>query len=109
MIACDIDPLSIEVAGRNFKAAGLEIELFEGSVQQIDPDIADIAIGNLSPEWLALLAPEWPRITKPGGTILLSGLESQDVARVRQRLEAAGLTIHEIREENQWRAIIALP
>jgi ribosomal protein L11 methyltransferase len=109
VIACDIDPLSIEVAGRNFKAAGLEIELFEGSVQQIDPDIADIAIGNLSPEWLALLAPEWPRITKPGGTILLSGLESQDVARVRQRLEAAGLTIHEIREENQWRAIIALP
>jgi ribosomal protein L11 methyltransferase len=107
VIACDIDPLSIDVATRNFQAAGLEIELFEGSIQQIETHIADIAIGNLSPEWLALLAPEWPRITKPDGTILLSGLEAHDVDRVRQRLETAGLTIIEIREENQWRAILA--
>jgi len=107
VIACDIDPLSIDVAGRNFQAAGLEIELFEGSIQRIESHVADIAIGNLSPEWLALLAKEWPRITKPGGTVLLSGLEAHDVERVRERLEAAGLKITEIRDENQWRAILA--
>ena len=107
VIACDIDPLSVEVASRNFKAANLEIELFEGSIQTIQSQVADLAIGNLSPEWLALLAPEWPRITKPGGTILLSGLESHDVDRVRLRLEAAGLTHIVTREENQWRALVA--
>ena len=108
VIACDIDPLSVEVAGTNFKNAQLAIELFEGSIQQVESHVADLAIGNLSPEWLALLAPEWPRITKPGGTVLLSGLEAHDVDRVRDRLQAAGLTVSTIREENQWRAIIAL-
>jgi ribosomal protein L11 methyltransferase len=106
VIACDLDPLAIDVAGRNFAAAHLDIELFEGSIQKIESHIADVAIGNLSPEWLALLAAEWPRIIKRGGVILLSGLEAQDVERVRERLEAAGVVITAIQEENQWRAIL---
>jgi ribosomal protein L11 methyltransferase len=106
LIACDIDPLAIDVARENFATAGLEIELFEGSVQKVESGIADLAIGNLSPAWLALLAPDFARIIKPDGTILLSGLEASDVERVQERLEAAGLKIVETREENQWRALI---
>ena len=106
VIACDIDPLSIDVARENFTAAGLDIELFEGSVQQAESGIANLAIGNLSPAWLALLAPEFARVIKLDGRILLSGLEAPDVARVQERLEAAGLQIIETREENQWRAIL---
>ena len=106
VIACDIDPLSIGVASENFAYAGLDIELFEGSIQTIDSDVADLAIGNISPEWLALLAPDWKRILKPTGVLLLSGLEEHDLARVRDRLEKAGLIIHEIHEGNQWRALI---
>ncbi len=107
VIACDIDPLAIDVARENFNAAGLDIELFEGSVQQVEAGLADVAIGNLSPAWLALLAPEFARIIKPDGKILLSGLEASDVDRVQEHLEGAGLKIVETREENQWRALIA--
>jgi ribosomal protein L11 methyltransferase len=106
LIACDIDPLAIDVARENFATAGLEIELFEGSVQKVESGITELAIGNLSPAWLALLAPDFARIIKPDGTILLSGLEASDVERVQERLEAAGLKIVETREENQWRALI---
>jgi ribosomal protein L11 methyltransferase len=106
VIACDIDPLAIDVARENFATAGLEVDLFEGSVQQVEAGLADLAIGNLSPAWLALLAPDFARIIKPDGTILLSGLEASDVERVQERLEAAGLKIVETREENQWRALI---
>ncbi len=106
VIACDIDPLSVQVACDNFQFAGLAIELFEGSIQQVASGVADLAVGNISPEWLALLAPDWARILKPDGTLLLSGLESQDVTRVREHLEKAGLETIEMREENQWRALI---
>ncbi len=106
VIACDIDPLSIGVARENFASARVEIELFEGSIQGIDSSVADLAIGNISPEWLALLAPDWRRILKPDGVLLLSGLEAHDLPRVRERLEKAGLAIQEVREENQWRALI---
>ena len=106
VIACDIDPLAIGVARDNFTHARLDIELFEGSIQKIATGVADLAIGNISPEWLALLAPDWARILKPDGALLLSGLESHDVARVRGRLEGAGLQVDRIREQNQWRALI---
>lgn len=106
VIACDIDPLAVDVARENFAEAGVEIELFEGSIQRVDSGVADLAIGNLSPEWLAILAPEFQRILKRDGAILLSGLEAHDVPRVRQYLEKAGLRIEETREENQWRALL---
>jgi ribosomal protein L11 methyltransferase len=106
VVACDIDPLSIDVARANFEYAGLDIELFEGSIQKIESGFADLAIGNISPEWLALLAPDWLRILKPRGTLLLSGLEAHDVARVRTKLENVGLQVREMREENQWRCLV---
>ncbi len=106
VIACDIDPLAIGVAHQNFEHAGLEIELFEGSIQKIASGVADLAIGNISPEWLALLAPDWVRILRPNGTLLLSGLEAQDMERVQNKLEAAGLEVSETRAESQWRCLI---
>lgn len=106
VIACDIDPLSIDVARENFAHAGLEIELFEGSIQAIETGVADLAIGNISPEWLALLAPDWKRILKLDGVLLLSGLEAHDLPRVQDRLAKAGMAISEVREENQWRGLI---
>lgn len=106
VVACDIDPLSIEVAGRNFAEAGVQVELFEGSVQQIPDGTADLTIANISPEWLVLLAADWVRVTRDNGTLLLSGLEEHDFQRVRERVEAAGAFLREVRKENQWRALI---
>ena len=106
VLACDIDPLAIDVARENFASANVEIELFEGSIQRVDRGVADLAIGNLSPEWLAILAPEFARITKSGGTILVSGLEAHDLPHVTNRISKAGLQIDQVLEENQWRALI---
>ncbi len=107
LIACDIDPLAVAVAAENLRYAGVDAEIFEGSIQNIPSGVADLAIGNISPEWLVLLAAQWVRITKPGALVLLSGLEAGDVSRVCARLQDAGLEIVEVRRENEWRAIIA--
>jgi ribosomal protein L11 methylase PrmA len=99
----------VDVAGANFHHAGLDIELFEGSIDGVEPGIADVAVGNISPEWIASLAREWVRVIKPRGTVLLSGIEANDVARVEERLKSAGLGLQDIRAENEWRALVLTP
>jgi ribosomal protein L11 methyltransferase len=109
VIACDIDPTAVEVARENFSIAGLDIEVFEGSAQHVDSALADVLIGNISPEWLAMLAKDFARIVKPGGKVLLSGIEATDLARLLPKLEAAGLGVERTDEENQWRALTLAP
>lgn len=72
VIACDIDPLAVEVAAE----AGVEV--FVGSAPAIAPGIADIVVANISPECLREMAAEWPRLMKAGGIAILSGIEAHD-------------------------------
>ena len=105
VLACDIDPTAVEVARENFARAGIRVELFEGSAPNIDAGVADLVIGNLSPEWLEMLGADLARIAKPGGVVLLSGIEAHDLERLLPKLSAEGLAIQKIDEENQWRAL----
>ena len=105
VIACDIDPTAVEVARQNFARAGLDIDVFEGSATNLENDSADLLVVNISPEWLEMLAADLRRIVKPRGTVLLSGIEAHDLARLQPKLEAVGLSVESIANENQWRAL----
>jgi ribosomal protein L11 methyltransferase len=72
VIACDIDPLAVEVAA----AAGLNV--FIGSAESLASARADIVVANISPETLREMAGEFPRLLKPGGHAILSGVEAHD-------------------------------
>jgi ribosomal protein L11 methyltransferase len=72
VIACDIDPLAVEVAA----VAGLNV--FIGSVHSLPSGQADLVVANISPEALRDLAAEFPRLLKPGGHAILSGVEAHD-------------------------------
>jgi ribosomal protein L11 methyltransferase len=91
VIACDIDPLAVQVAA----AAGLNA--FIGSAPAIASGEADLLVANISPEALRELADEFPRLLKPGGYSILSGVEAHDQ-----------LPFHviETRAEAEWRAYL---
>jgi ribosomal protein L11 methyltransferase len=72
VIACDIDPLAVEVAA----AAGLNA--FIGSAQALASGRADLLVANISPEALRELADEFPRLLKSGAHAILSGVEVHD-------------------------------
>jgi ribosomal protein L11 methyltransferase len=91
VIGCDIDPLAIEVAA----ATGLD--MFIGSAPAIASRSADLLVANISPETLRELAQEFPRILKPGGHAILSGVEEND--------ELPFTTI-DTRAEAEWRAYL---
>jgi ribosomal protein L11 methyltransferase len=79
VIACDNDPLAIEVARTNLRTA----LLFAGSADAIEANTADLLVANINPEALAAMAPELARVLRPNGTALLSGLEGDDATEIR--------------------------
>jgi ribosomal protein L11 methyltransferase len=88
VFACDTDPDAVAIAG----------EGFVGSADAVSSASADLVLANISPEAIVLLAPELVRVLRPGGTLLASGFEKNEVERVRAVLPPAA----EVRHKNNW-------
>ena len=99
--ACDTDPVAVEVARHNVRAA----RLFIGSAGAVRRHMADLVVANISPEAIAALAPDLLAALRPGGVALLSGFETREVDRVRASLGAA--RILGIHHKNTWALIEA--
>jgi ribosomal protein L11 methyltransferase len=93
VIACDVDPLAVEVARAN------GVDVFLGSADAVRDAGADLVIANISPEWLIALKDEWMRMLKPGGHAILSGVELSD------ELPFAPV---ETRVEGNWKALVLM-
>lgn len=92
-------------AGENFARAGVDVALSQGSAELYPDSFADLIAANISPAWIADLAPEWVRILKKGAIAILSGFEAGDVMRVSTALEAAGARILGEYGEREWRML----
>ena len=66
--ACDIDPHALAVASRISN-----IELFAGSADAVRDGVADLVLANISARVVDALAGHLHRVTKPRGTVLISG------------------------------------
>ena len=62
----------------------------------------DAIAANISPEAIALLAPELMRCLRPGGVALVSGFERHETAAVRAALERCGGAVREARYKGSW-------
>jgi len=87
-IACDIDPIAVEIAG----------EGFIGSVDAVRSQSADLVLANISPEAITQLAPDLLRVRRTGGVLLASGFELNEVAQVTAALDGA----REVRTKGNW-------
>ena len=89
--ACDIDHSASEIAAQH------GIPAFTGSAEAVQTGLADLLVANISPEAITAMQPEVPRILKPGGIAILSGLELHDI------VPFAPLETH---TEGNWKAIV---
>jgi len=92
VVACDIDPVAVEIAGIGFV----------GSVDAVATGAADLVIANISPEAIAQLAPDLLRARKADGLLLASGFEVHEVEQVRATLPAA----REVRHKGNWALLV---
>ena len=90
--ACDTDPVAVEIAG----------EGFIGSVDAVAAGSCDLVAANISPEAMAELAPDLVRVLRPGGVLLASGFELQEVERMKAALPPA----REVRHKGNWALLV---
>ena len=90
--ACDTDPIALEIA-----KAG-----FVGSVDAVASGSVDVVVANISPETNIRIAPDLVRVLRPGGVLLVSGLEIPEVDMVKAALPPA----REVRTKGNWALII---
>jgi len=90
--ACDTDPIAVEIAG----------DAFVGSVDAVASESVDLAMANISPEAILALAGNLRRVLRPGGILLASGFELNEIDMVKAALGGAG----KIRRKGNWALII---
>jgi ribosomal protein L11 methyltransferase len=93
VIACDIDPEAVRIAGHGFV----------GSADAVRSAAVDLVVANISPEAIIALAPEFARVLRVGGTLVASGFNVGEVEAVRAAL--AG--VREVRCKGEWAMIVA--
>jgi ribosomal protein L11 methyltransferase len=90
--ACDTDPVALEIA-----KAG-----FVGSVEAVASGSVDVVVANISPETNIKIAADLVRVLRPGGILLVSGLELSEVEQVK----AAFPPTVEVRTKGNWALIV---
>jgi ribosomal protein L11 methyltransferase len=90
--ACDTDPVAVRIAGDGFV----------GSVDAVAAGSCDLVVANISPEAIIELAPDLVRVLRPGGVLLASGFELQEVEQVQAALPPA----REVRQKRTWALVI---
>jgi ribosomal protein L11 methyltransferase len=86
IIACDTDPVAIEVAG----------EGFIGSADAVASQSTDLVVANINAETIMRLAGELRRVVRPGGVLLVSGLEVDEAEQVASTL------VGNVRTKGNW-------
>jgi ribosomal protein L11 methyltransferase len=103
VVAVDLDPQAIEIAGKNIAINGVA-----NRIEIINRDIAmckgtfDLIVANLTANALISLRPHLVRMTKADGYMILSGIIEQDATSIETLFESKDITIHDTLTEKEW-------
>lgn len=99
VMACDIDPVAVQVACQKLS--------FTGSADAVRSASVDFIVANISSEAIIGLAGELARCLRPGGVIIAGGFEISETSEVKAALEARGAVTRETRSKDGWSALVA--
>ena len=86
-------------------AAPVEVRL--GDVHAIAPDAPyDVILANINRNVLLADLPEYARLLVPGGTLVMSGFYTEDLAAIKSQAFAQGLTYKTERDKNNWVSVV---
>jgi len=100
VIACDIDPVAVELARQPLSFVGTADAVRTGSI--------DLVVANVSPEAIISLAPELMRTLRAGGVAIVSGFELAEVAGAEAALAANGARVRESHAKNGWSVVVGV-
>jgi ribosomal protein L11 methyltransferase len=105
VIGTDIDPQALRASGQNAERNGVALELY---LPEQMPDVqADIVIANILFNPLKLLAPEFLRLLKPTGTLVMSGILKEQATPLIEHYTALGMNFVSNNNQEDWSLVAA--
>ncbi len=113
-VGVDIDPVAVRTAGENAALNGFGPDRFTPVCGELvhDRHLAeklgsgfDLIAANIVADVIIALAPTFPRHLKPGGMVVCSGIILPRKEEVIAALDAQGLTVLQVEEQDGWCAI----
>ena len=105
-VACDVDPIAIEVAKEN---AGLNGVADSIAFDVCGPDGVegqfDVVLANLTADVILFVRDALFERTRPGGTLVLSGVLVEQAAGVVAEMTALGMSLKWRRDAGEWAGI----
>lgn len=101
---CDTDPLSVKSTKENFRLNKESYrKLWQGSTDKAEGSY-DIVIANIIADVLRFIAPDLKKLTKPGGTLILSGILDTKEALVLPSFEE--LKLIDRKQKDEWITLV---
>lgn len=110
VLAIDLDPVAVDSAKINVGYNHLDnIEVRLGNLlEEAGTDVkADLIVANIIADVIMFMAEDIKKILRPGGIFIGSGIIHLKEAEVVAKLTETGFEVLEVRNENDWRAIVA--
>jgi len=105
--AIDISSDAVATARENARRNGVAVDVFTGELADLPPGGFNVIAANLLAATVIDLSPKLPARLLPGGTLIASGILSDQRQSVESALLTSGLGIAEVRTSGDWVAIVA--
>jgi ribosomal protein L11 methyltransferase len=104
VIGFDIDPEAIEVARENTEINGVadDLEIEVNKLASYQGQDFDVVLANLTADVLIPLAPEFPQVIKPQGTLIVSGILREQGDDVQAALSNERFALLEAKPDGEW-------
>jgi ribosomal protein L11 methyltransferase len=108
VLACDLDPIAVEIAAANAKRNGChtKIRFVLGDVDQLPKLKPDVLVGNLTVELIEQEFRKFERRLKPGSWLILSGVLNEQAFRVEVLRRKSSLEFAARKKKNDWTCLI---
>lgn len=101
--AVDIEAPAVENARENAAHnPGAQISVYEGDISFLDKNTWEVIIANINRNVLLEAMPGFGKALKPGGTLLLSGFFTSDIAALTEAAAMHGITATQSTSKNEW-------
>ena len=109
VLAIDIDPMAVKVAGENVVQNGLDqrIRVLQGDLVKDVDETFDLCVANILADVICFLAKPLKERMRGGGVFLCSGIIREREQDVLGALDASGYAVLEKQYRGEWVAVAA--
>jgi len=109
VIGGDFDEVAVKVANENVALNGVEgvVDIRLGNLLEVVEGSADIVVANIIADVIIMLSKDVPKIIKPGGIFISSGIIHEKLDLVQEALVSNGFDILKVEKLGEWAAVVS--